>query len=549
MYRVIVLFLLFSGICFGQDQDILLTINEEGISTTEFLNSFKKNREIITASQKTSPATYLEVFIDYKLKIQEAVAQGYADDSKYKEELKKYRNQLAEKFIKDTKVTDDLIKEAYDRIVYEVNARHILVKIGNESDTLSAYNRIFNARQRIIDGEEFNKVAREMSEDPSVKKNGGELGWFSAFKMVYPFETAAYNTEINDISLPFKTTFGYHIVEPTAIRKSLGSITVAHIMIAHDQPDSAIAADQQILQIYSQLKNGGDFSDLAKLYSDDKSSSKKGGKLSAFEQGQLRSKKFEKEAFKLKRKNEYSKPFRTDFGWHVIQLLKRSPVKSFEESKKELVERVTRDTRSRVIDQTLFNKLRQRYNVKGNEELVSFLHQFVKNKKLHLSNEEVDRTAFIIKDRKYSYGEVFDYLRSRYEAIDDLHKDNKMVLKREINRFVNSSLKKYYLENLENEHSDFKMILKEYEEGLLLFEFLEHQIWDKAVKDSTGLQKYFENHLDQYTSKDLNEVKGKVVSDYQKDLEQNMVKRLRANANIKIENEILSQISTPYENK
>ncbi len=549
MSKVLLLFFLISGMCFGQDQTILLTINDEQITTEEFLNSYKRNREIIATSQKTSLVEYLQLFIDYKLKVQEAITQGYATNGDYKKELKTYRDQLAQKFIKNTKVTDTLVNEAYYRIINEVNARHILVKIKDLTDTLSSYNRILKARQRIINGEDFGQVAREISDDPSVKNNAGDLGWFGAFKMVYPFENNAYHTKIADVSMPFRTEFGYHIVQPTATRKSLGLIEVAHIMIAHKQPDSSIAAEQKIKQVQQMLENGEDFTLLARTYSDDKSSSLKGGKLQKFSQGQLRSKVFEKQAFLLKTKNEYSKPFETDYGWHIVMLLNREPIKPLVELREALTQKVTRDTRSKVIDQTLYDKLRQKYGVHENEELISFFDEFFNSETQYLSEDQSNKIALTVRETTYNYKELFDYLSIKVRRIKNPNNIQQSFIRSEINRWIDTTLKSYYLQNLEKENVAFFMLLKEYKEGLLVFDFLQDNVWEAAINDATGLESYFQKNLAQYDSNNIDDVKGKVMNDYQKELEAIMVKKLRKNATITVENKILLQISSSYDNK
>jgi len=204
MRNIFIVFLLFftlESIC--QNNKVLLTINNEEITVSEFSRVYEKNRSIIDDNESQSPKEYLDLFVNYKLKVQEAISLGYEENANYKKEFKKYRDQLAKKFITETKVTDKLVKEAYSRLKTEINARHILIRLAEGNDTIQAYQKIINARKRIVNGENFAVVAKEVSEDPSAQKNGGELGWFKAFNMVYPFENAAYKTELNDVSKPF----------------------------------------------------------------------------------------------------------------------------------------------------------------------------------------------------------------------------------------------------------------------------------------------------------------------------------------------------------
>lgn len=504
-YFLYTLFILISLNIYAQNDDILCVINEEEISIDQFKRVYEKNRDLIDSLNFQSPDEYLELFIDYKLKVQEAYTLGYADNEVYKSEFKKYRNQLAQNFLKDTKVTEQLVKEAYDRTYNEVKARHILIRLQPGADTLNAYTKITNARERVLAGEDFTTVAKEMSEDPSVKNNGGELGWFGAFKMVYPFENAAFKTAVGDVSKPFKTQFGYHIVQTTDRRTSSGTVQVAHILLTHKQKDSTLNANEKIQEIYGLLNNGSSFESLVKTYSNDRSTAAKGGKLNPFSKGQLRSVIFENTAFELKKIGEVSAPFKTDFGWHIIKLLKKNPVESYEDIKKELTQKVTRDKRSQVIDKTLRDKLRQRYRINNVDEII---HRFSidysdKNNGIKRFENDKDNIAFLIKDKSYTYNDINNYLKKRSGSKTQQQYISKTdFVTKEVNAFVDDKIKSYYIEYLEEEEPGFNETLRDYEEGLLLFELLETKIWKAAASDTLGLQSYFKTNKENYKSKE-----------------------------------------------
>ncbi|WP_081804683.1 peptidylprolyl isomerase [Dokdonia sp. PRO95] len=489
-------------------KDILLTINDEVVYSEEFIRVFEKNSDLIKEDALSSPKDYLELFIDYKLKVQEAYKLGLDKKKSYRDEISAYRAQLAKSYLNDVKVTEELVKEAYNRTVNELNARHILVRLNPDaspSDTLVAYQKITRVRERIIKGENFEKVAREVSEDPSAKKNGGNLGWFKAFKMVYPFENAAYNTAINEVSKPFRTSFGYHIVEPIATRKSKGKVKVAHVMVALNQNDSTIIPEQRINEVTKLLKEGASFETLALNYSDDRVSYRKGGKLEEFEQGQLRSAIFEETAFSLENIGDISQPFKTEFGWHILKLLSKTPIPSYQDVQSTLISKVKRDARAQVISDKLDNKLRNRYNVILDEGLQPYLERIFPEKysetKVVLNNNPaLSNVAFTLGRNKvaYTYKMVADYLLASYPR--KTYRNRNQFVKERIQSFVSIVLKNYHLEHLEEEDQDFSDILKEYKEGLLLFDLLETNIWKKAQQDSIGLQEFFLGNKEDYRS-------------------------------------------------
>ncbi|MDJ0646444.1 MAG: peptidylprolyl isomerase, partial [Flavobacteriaceae bacterium] len=244
-----------------QKKDVLFTVDNEPIYSDEFLRVFNKNRDIVEEENRRSVEDYLELYVNYKLKLKQAYAFGLDTVTSYKRELEKYREQLIQPYLKDSKVTNALVKEAYNRMLEEVNASHILVRLNPKAspkDTLMAYKKIMEARTKVLDGRPFEEVAKDYSEDPSAQKNGGDLGYFTAFSMVYPFENAAYTNEVGAVSMPFKTSFGYHIIKVKDKRPSQGEVEVAHIMVKNKAKDSA-QTKKQINDIYAKLQQGDTF--------------------------------------------------------------------------------------------------------------------------------------------------------------------------------------------------------------------------------------------------------------------------------------------------
>ncbi|MBU0765269.1 MAG: peptidylprolyl isomerase, partial [Bacteroidetes bacterium] len=334
---VISLLILSGNLHSQENEKVLMTINDQPVTIAEFERIFKKNNTKDSQVDRKSLEEYLELFINFKLKVMEAEAQQLDTAESFIRELAGYRKQLTKPYLTDQEVEENLIKEAYERLNYDVHAKHILVKLAPDAspeDTIKAYKRIMEIRDRIVKkNEPFEKVANEVSEDDYCKQNqnGGDLGYFTAFRMVYPFETAAYKTEPGQVSPPFRTNFGYHIIKVQDKRKSPGQVRVAHIMVAVPQgitPAEEEKKKARIFEVNNKLKEGGDFHALALEYSDDKGTAKRGGELNWFGTGQMLP-EFENTAFLLNSPGDISEPVRTSVGWHIIKLIEKKPMGSF----------------------------------------------------------------------------------------------------------------------------------------------------------------------------------------------------------------------------
>lgn len=508
-YKILLFLVLtsYSSLTFAQkEQDVLFTINNEDVSVGAFKRVYLKNLNLVQDNSQKDVAAYLDLYTDYKLKIQEAYALDLDKKESYIKELEGYRLQLSRNYIMDIDVTDALVKEAYDRIAKEVNARHILVRVqegASPADTLKAFSRIQEARTKIMAGEDFVTVAKEYSEDPSAQTNGGDLGWFKAFKMVYSFESAAYTTAIGEVSQPFKTRFGYHIVQPTAERTGEGEVTASHIMVALKQADKTVDPEKRIHEIYALLEQGEDFSKLARAYSEDKKSGKKGGILNKFSKGQLSSALFENKVFALTTEGSYTKPFKTEFGWHIAKLLKKHPLGSYEQMKYELEGRVKRDVRAKIITASLATKLYERYGVKKSTALVDFFSDLVTSE-IHQekwifdrSLDGLDKPALKIRDSLLTYKDVGEFLENQ-QVKSQPFPTVRAFVESKVDLFYESRVRNYHLAHLEIEDPEFGALLTEYKEGLLLFDLMESKVWNQAKTDTVGLRAFYEQNLQKY---------------------------------------------------
>ena len=485
-----------------QNQEVLFSINEEPVYASEFIRVYKKNLELVKDESQKDVDAYLDLFINYKLKLNEAIALEYNEKPSYKQELKNYRNQLAKNFLTDTQVTEELVSEAYERTKYEVNASHILVYLpesANAKDTLFAYNEIEKLRERALnDG--FDKVRNEIHNGKTLF--GEELGYFTAFKMVYDFESVAYNTPVGEISEPFRTRFGYHILKVNDKRLSKGQVRVAHIMVALNNTDSKESPQDRINDIYQKLQQGESFESLAKQFSDDASSSNKGGELEPFKSGQLSSTEFEQKAFSLQNPNETTQPFKTDFGWHIVKLIEKIPVGTYEQLKPELEAKVKRDARANRINDSRIEKLKSRYSIKLVPEKLDYIKSIVNEdyfaRKWQLPEDFKGNDMLVKIEDKVIMCEEF--------ARNIVSSQRKATSKRDINTlvdelyesFLNAELLQYQNDNLENEDEEFAQIVSEYRDGLLLFDLMEQKIWNAAKTDTTQIQEYYQKNKEKY---------------------------------------------------
>ncbi|MFY8069770.1 MAG: peptidylprolyl isomerase [Flavobacterium sp.] len=504
------IFILVQSTVLAQNKDVLFTIDNHNYYTDEFVRVYNKNLDLVKDDSQKNLDNYLELFIGYKLKVEKANKIGLQNSVNYQNELKSYRNQLSKNYVSDSKVTNELVQEAYERMKQEIRASHILVLVDESAapeDTLKAYQKILDIKKRIDLGEDFVKVAQQFSEDPSVKENNGDLGYFSSFRMVYPFENAAFSTEMGQTSKPFRTRFGYHIVKVVDKRANRGEVTVAHIMILKPS-DPAIKTEdkskQTIEDIYKKIQQGESFESLAQQFSEDKSSASKGGVLQRFGSGQLSSEEFENVAFSLQNKNDISQPFQSQFGWHIVKLIDKHSMQSLSEMKSELEEKVRKDERSLLITNSLSKKLRVKYTYSKVQKTLSAVKKVVNddfyNQTWEVPTNAKDNPSEILvinKSKKVSSLQFLNFIYSQQKAKLKIKPVTKLVDEL-FEKFIDDQLNAYYNENLENEFPEFKYVMEEYRDGLLLFDLMDKEIWTKAKTDTLGINTFFKNNAKNY---------------------------------------------------
>jgi len=515
--------LLVGSYSFAQNEsDVLLTIENQQITVAEFMAIYNKNNVEIETADKKSIEDYLDLYLNFKLKVHEAEVQGFDTVPAFLKEFNGYVDQLAKPYLVDNQFTEDLIKEAYERSKWEINAKHIMVKIPENptpKDTLEAWTKINDIyNQAIAKTKPFSDLAVEYSEDPSVVKNGGDLGYFSAFRMVYPFENAAYNTPVGSISKPVRTSFGYHILEIVDKRPARGEIKASHIMVISNEKTNEVdkaKAEKKINEIYAKVQAGEDFATLARTYSDDRGSAQKGGDLGWFGAGRMVP-DFENVAFSIKENGEYSKPFLTQFGWHIILREDKRDLGTYEEEYVSLAKKVQQDSRSLGSEHALVQKLLVEYKVKIKESGKTAFNAVVDSS--YFNNTWNDSLAsgftkpiLTINDKVYGKKKVVytqadftEYLLSTMTRSKP--KATEMLVDEKFNAFVDAKMIAYEKSILALKYPEYKALVTEYHDGILLFSIMEKEVWKKAISDTTGLEAFFEENQANYMWKDRMDV-------------------------------------------
>lgn len=498
-----------AGTANAEDDKPIITIGKNQVPFKEFRYVYNKNNSNTSdANTDKSVREYVDLYVNFKLKVMDAEKEGLDTTNSFKKELEGYRKQLAKPYLTDKSVTQKLVAEAYNRMKEEVNASHILIKCdpkADPKDTLAAYNKIMEIRKKILAGEPFEKVAKEKSEDPSAKFNDGNLGFFTAMQMVYPFEDVAYKTAKGAISNPVRTQFGYHIIKVLDRRPSQGQVTVAHIMIRANPgmpAEDSLAARKKIYDIYDRLKQGQDFASLALEFSDHADSKTKGGMLPPFGTGTMVP-SFENASFAIKDTGKFSEPFQTPFGWHVVKLKNRKLLEPFDDIKASLESKVSKDSRSELNRSILIGRLKKENGLKENALVVKYAlskadSNLTKGKwKYDMTDKRLDETIFSIKEKSYTLRDFWKAAEKKQQASTSKAFDYQMKLL--YKDFVDDCVLEYEETHLTDKYEDYRMLVKEYRDGILLFTLMDQKVWTKALEDTAGLKTFHGKNKSKYT--------------------------------------------------
>ncbi len=502
----------------GSDSPILLEFSEGTVTQSEFERVYAKNnggREAAAAHTFEQYREYLDLYINFKRKVFEAEAMGLDTTPAFQQEFNSYKQQLTQPYLAAKDVEDQLIREAYDRGGYLVDASHLLISLNENAapaDTLAAWEKITSLRDSIVNhGKEFADMARRHSNDPSASQNGGRLGYFSAFDMVYPFESGAFTTEPGEVSMPVRSQFGYHIIKVHDKMVNEGKKRAAHVIVRVGDRYSASTeeeAEAKIREIYELLESGEDFAEVARQYSDDPSSASKGGDLGV---NRLLP---EMEEYRLKlSEGEYTEPFTTRFGWHILAVTEVEGRQSFEEAKPQLKQRISRDSRSQLSRNALINRIKNEGNFALNETNWKAFTDMLDDRFSRGAWEPDSMNLPLFDDMLFSLAEgaltrsigdfVTYYRRTRLRRMGMTAEQAAQSI---LDSYVEQELLKYEESQLPLKNPEYRYLLQEYRDGILLFTLMEQKVWKKAVEDTTGLKAYYQAHPDSFRRNRMVEV-------------------------------------------
>ena len=502
------------------DNQVLMTIGGKDITVKEFTDVYAKNNLKGDVIEKKSVDEYIDLFATFRMKVMEAEALQLDTNVKFQKELAGYRKQLAKPFMSSDDITDELVEEAYQRKLKDIRASHILIRCDKSalpSDTLKAYNKALDIRKKALaKGADFGDLAVRYSDDPSARDmkateqsparpgNRGDLGYFTVFDMVYPFETGAYNTKEGEISMPVRSDFGYHIIKVVSVTDAMGSIQAAHIFL--QLPFDASEADeaatkQKADNIYAELmaQNGANWNEAVKNYSDDRGTLARNGALSTFTVSRIVPQFIE--VCKSLEVNEIAKPVRTSYGYHIIKLLSKSGVGSFEKESKGLAERIEKDMRSKKSEEVVLRQIRKEYHFKANdkniEEFMGTVDSTILNKAYEpAAKVNMNATLFSINGEETKVSEFVSYIKENMTP--QKYVTPATYAYQLYETFSNQQTMDYADAHLEEKYPEFAALVQEYRDGILLFDLMDSEVWTKAVKDTVGLQDYHDRHADKY---------------------------------------------------
>ncbi len=508
--RKLVLICLVTGVgTFNAKAQTLFTYGSHSVNKDEFLRVYKKN-SINKAPDMTDTAlrSYLNLYSLFRMKVAEAEKERLDTLPNIQKELDNYRKTLAKTYLTDEQVTNKLIREAYDRMKTDVRAAHILVSCTPGTDTVAPYKKIDSIYNQIITKKaSFEDLARATSDDKGSKENGGDIGYITGMQTVYGFENEAFNTPVGKISKPFRTQFGFHIIKVLDKRADPGQLKVAQILIAvpKSRGEEAIAAGKKRADsVIAKLHAGAKFEDLVKEYSEDHFSNKENGVMKVFGIGKM-TPAFEKAAFELKTPGEVSEPIRTEYGWHIIKLIKKVPLDPFDSVYSQLKHRVENDSRAQTARDRFFASIKAKNGFKEFQENINE----IENKLIAIP--DTGKEAKVVRASNYSnmFKPIFAMAGKTYLQSDFAHYFEGLthgkingphvpVVHDGYNMFVSTVVNDFEEHKLVEENTEFRNLMEEYRDGIMLFELMDRNVWGRASHDSAGLKIFFEGRKSKY---------------------------------------------------
>lgn len=520
MYKKI-LFILFLALSLSnlsvaqKGSDVCFEVNGKPITVEEFKYIYEKNNlgdEDLYSNEHFNE--YLNLYINFKLKVNEAYNKGIDTYASFKNEYNKLRGDLAKPYLRDREVTEQLIKEAYERMQFEVRAKHILIPVSENAspkDTQIAYNKALAIKDSLKRNlASFEALAKRNSSDSYSAKLGGDLGYFTVFNMVYPFESGAYSLkDTMEVSNPVRSRFGYHLIKLTDKRKYRGEIKVQHIFFAVNEKDNA---EKQALQaaradsVYNMLLKGEKFGKLVEKYTDHIATKNSEGVLSPFNSLSNYPEEFKDQSFSLKNDGDFSKPFLSTYGYHIVKRMEYFPLKSFKDLEGEIRRKVEKDSRSNLTKETTIARIKKDFEyieISKNKKKIfkqidtSLISQ---NFKQNFVKKHTNKPLVVIDSKKILASDFLKFLEKNQTT--ENYTDLNFALNSYFTRWSDEVSYNHYDYKLEEIYPDFKILTQEYKEGIMLFEITDKNVWSKAIEDTLGQKNFYEKNKNNYKWED-----------------------------------------------
>lgn len=499
--------------CSAKEGDLVVAkVGSNNVTLKEYENLYLKSsgsREQAAASTQEERERFLGLMTKFKLKLADAYASGLDKRPEIKNEIAQYKGSLVASYLTEREVNAPGVKKLFDARQSEVRASHILISLppnAPPSDSATAYEKAYDLIRQLQAGANFESLAVANSNDPSVSQNKGDLYYFTAGRMVAEFEDAAFALKPGELTKqPVRTQYGLHIIKCKDKKPSSGELKASHIMIRFDKenpsPEDTTAAYAKLALIRDSLATGIDFAELAKRNSQDPGSAPRGGDLGWFQRARW-IQPFDEEAFKLK-PGQVSGIVRTIYGYHIIKAYETRPPKSFEDSKKEL-QQLYQQTRFQGDYNKLMSKLKTETQFSMNDKVVdAFVVAFDSTKTTRDSawsdamSPDFGKLALMkFGARAVTCDSIVSIIKSRPDMTTVPL--NSGSLRQQIDKIAEQLVFQVKGETIERDYPEFGSIMKEYVDGILLYQIEQERVWGKVAVNDTVLHQHFDSNRDKF---------------------------------------------------
>jgi peptidyl-prolyl cis-trans isomerase SurA len=501
-----------SGLLTAQLNDpVLFTVQGNPVNVSEFVGMYSKINQDKADFSRAALEGYLDLYIKVKLKVQKARDLQLDTLPDLKKELASYQQQLASSYLLDREVTEQLVKEAYDRMLQDVEISQIFIAAAKNAlpqDTLAAYNKAMDIMRAINGGKTFGQAEADYTQtlapnDKSASDAKGYIGFVTALLPdgFYGMENSIYQAKAGSVTGPVRSNNGYHIIKVHSFRPARGEMEVAQLLVRKgDTPVKMDAAKMRVDSIYKVLQGGADWNTLCAAVSEDKATAGKGGDIGFFGINRYQ-KNFEDAVFALQKDGDFTAPVETTVGWHIVRRKSARPVGSFVTTKNSLIERIKRDSRSEMAKQSIISRIQRDGHFTENSSALDKWTALQQDSVFHTYRWKPDplKSPTVL----FSFGNQFFTLADFEEYCDRASRDRMRSKGYPVTETIGKLYKAWKDEStlhveesrMITQYPEYSSLVREYEDVMLLFEVAKIEVWDRANSDTVGLEQYFNENL------------------------------------------------------